>query len=511
MAYTFQQHVLCDWRPLLPSTDPAAGGTGGGCSIVGPAYTLCVRPQRPSRYSCLRLLMSLFSEAKAWELASFVSSSKEKLGVSSAGVGSDSRGRGGGGAGVGGEDPFVGATPPSAKRARNSLSRSSSLGSGGRGKTGPLDMRALSFVCCTLAGLPYQVQEEPLFVIDYVNRQMSLQGSQCLELLHTLLARKGVPTPPPDSDDIDEDHLGLHAARERQEGGHRVSGVADLTTPESNSENGNPRAPSRSATAPPAVGGGGSSSAAGMGAANAEEESMMHLRKTCSAAAAFSMLLRLKVYLKSAYGLTAARCQSYKPNDATKANEKQAQSPNPPPETFNPFTSAKKGAGKNVVDTSSIAAAATSAAEVLDSGSPVELSAFYMELRRLAQDDPEDYAGWEGLEEAVSDGQDGGGGGETDAGSGSDNNAPKKRGKKRALASSTGGARAKKRRASAGDALSTAKKRGGVAGRGKGVRTKGKKAKTARRRKSTGGLAAISDSSERDDDGDDEDGDEDWA
>ncbi|CAN0422641.1 unnamed protein product, partial [Ectocarpus sp. 12 AP-2014] len=120
MAYTFQQHVLCDWRPLLPSTDPAAGGTGGGCSIVGPAYTLCVRPQRPSRYSCLRLLMSLFSEAKAWELASFVSSSKEKLGVSSGGggdVGSGGRGR------VGGEDPFVGATPPSAKRARNSLNR----------------------------------------------------------------------------------------------------------------------------------------------------------------------------------------------------------------------------------------------------------------------------------------------------------------------------------------------------------------------------------------------------
>lgn len=44
----------------------------------------------------------------------------------------------------------------------------------------------------------------------------------------------------------------------------------------------------------------------------------MHLRRTCSAAAAFGMLLRLKVYLKSAYGLTAARCQSYKPNDATK-------------------------------------------------------------------------------------------------------------------------------------------------------------------------------------------------
>ena len=52
---SFQQHVLCDWRPLLPATDPAAGGVGG-CSIVGPAYTLCVRPQRQNRYSCLRLV-----------------------------------------------------------------------------------------------------------------------------------------------------------------------------------------------------------------------------------------------------------------------------------------------------------------------------------------------------------------------------------------------------------------------------------------------------------------------
>jgi len=38
--------------------------------------------------------------------------------------------------------------------------------------TGPLDLRVLSFVCCTLAGLPYQVQEEPLFILDYVNRQV---------------------------------------------------------------------------------------------------------------------------------------------------------------------------------------------------------------------------------------------------------------------------------------------------------------------------------------------------
>lgn len=34
---------------------------------------------------------------------------------------------------------------------------------------------------------------------------MSLHGSQCLELLHTLLTRNGVQTPPPDSEEIEED------------------------------------------------------------------------------------------------------------------------------------------------------------------------------------------------------------------------------------------------------------------------------------------------------------------
>ncbi len=66
---------------------------------------------------------------------------------------------------------------------------------------------------------------------------------------------------------------------------------------------------------------------------------------------------------------------------------------------------------------------------------PNQLSNFYLELRSLAQDDPEDYAGWEGLDEA-SDG-DGGDGGGPDTGSGSEangngsSNGAKKRGKKR--------------------------------------------------------------------------------
>ena len=62
-----------------------------------------------------RLLLSLFSEGKAWELSSFLSSSRDKVGV----VGSAARGESPSAGGVGG----VGATPPSAKRARNSLSR----------------------------------------------------------------------------------------------------------------------------------------------------------------------------------------------------------------------------------------------------------------------------------------------------------------------------------------------------------------------------------------------------
>eukprot|EP00752_Nemacystus_decipiens_P012313 g10918.t1 len=527
MAYTFQQHVLCDWRPLLPSTDPAAGGTGVGCSIVGPAYTLCVRPQRPSRYACLRLLLSLFSEGKAWELSSFLASSRDKVGVVGGAARGGSRGVGGVGA----------ATPPSAKRPRSSLSRSASLGwskqgdgggggggSGGgpgsrRRPTGPLDMRALSFVCCTLAGLPYQVQEEPLFVVDYVNRQMSLQGSQCLELLHTLLLRKGVTTPPPDGDDLDDIDLEVRAG---ERSGRRPS-------PPPTPRDGTGGAIERSATEPPgALASTLGWEVAGMELAKAEEESMAHLRKTCSAAAAFSMLLRLKVYLKSAYGLTAARCHSYKPNEGTKATERPAQTPNPPPETFHPFSSRKGAAGKSEVDPASLEAAAASAAETLATGSPQELASFYLDLRSLAQADPEDYAGWEGMEEAL-EGVDGGG--ETDTGgSGSDNNGDgsgtaRKRGKKRGpgeagFGSAGGGAGrggggrgTKKRRASAGDALSAGMaRRGGGGGRTKAAKGKGRKAKATKRRRKSTGSAPLSDSSGQDDAADDEyDDDEDWA
>ena len=55
-----------------------------------------------------RLLMSLFSEGKAWELGSLLASATEKVGVS--------------GAGAGGGD-FAMATASSTKRPRNSLSR----------------------------------------------------------------------------------------------------------------------------------------------------------------------------------------------------------------------------------------------------------------------------------------------------------------------------------------------------------------------------------------------------
>lgn len=74
----------------------------------------------------VRLLLSLFSEGKAWELASFLSSSKDKVGVVGGAArragGGETPSAGGGGGGVGG-GVSVGATPPSAKRARNSLSR----------------------------------------------------------------------------------------------------------------------------------------------------------------------------------------------------------------------------------------------------------------------------------------------------------------------------------------------------------------------------------------------------
>lgn len=62
-----------------------------------------------------------------------------------------------------------------------------------------------------------------------------------------------------------------------------------------------------------------------------EQNDLPRLRRLCSAALAFSMLLRLKRYLKSAYGLTSAKCQSYRPSETTKVGKWSSPSPPPPP------------------------------------------------------------------------------------------------------------------------------------------------------------------------------------
>ena len=65
-----------------------------------------------------------------------------------------------------------------------------------------------------------------------------------------------------------------------------------------------------------------------------------------------------------------------------------------------------------------------------------QLASFYLELRGLAHDDPEDYSAWEGVMEpdSAADGDGGGSGGEAGAGSvegGLQGTDEKKRGKKR--------------------------------------------------------------------------------
>ena len=64
----------------------------------------------------------------------------------------------------------------------------------------------------------------------------------------------------------------------------------------------------------------------------------------------------------------------------------------------------------------------------------VQLASFYLELRGLAHDDPEDYSAWEGVMEPDSAADGGGSGGETGAGlaeGGLPGMDEKKRGKKR--------------------------------------------------------------------------------
>ncbi|CAM9784024.1 unnamed protein product, partial [Chrysoparadoxa australica] len=234
-ALVFQKSVLGAPRPVA-MVDKA------NTSVFGSLYSVCMRPSRSLRYSCLRQFLGMFEEAKAGEIQRYLQQAKHRIGGACNGT--------------------------TEKRVR------------GTGRSQALDLEVLSYLTSTLAHLPYEVQEEPLFLIFHINRLLSLQGAHCAEKLKGMLRRRGVAIPAHDSDDDDEvdDKDDDSAAGNVTATKGKRSGISD--------------------------------------------EQEHDLMVQCSVAASFCLLLRLKHFLKQVHGLSDSRCQTYNPSDGSKATER---------------------------------------------------------------------------------------------------------------------------------------------------------------------------------------------
>ncbi len=244
-----------------------AGGNGGARAgakqcVFGPLYASCIRANRKHRYAFLRGLLSLF-EAKA------------SAGTSAVAGGGRSH-----------------APPPGGRRV--SFTPAGGLGSAAAGAAAASapttrDPAFLAFVARVLAALPFDVQEEPLFLIYHISRLVSLDGSALLSELRALFARAGWRT----GDGVGEGdgEAGADDQGAAGQGGGRDSDSEDSVGPQAAGATG-----AEGDEEGMEVNGGGGGH--GQGQARLTPALLAELKAKCALGMAFGALLHLKFYLK---------------------------------------------------------------------------------------------------------------------------------------------------------------------------------------------------------------------
>ena len=167
----------------------------------------------------------------------------------------------------------------------------------------------MEYLARTLVALPYDVQEEPLFVVHFVSRLAAYEGSALLANFRQALRAQGASLGADDDSDGDVDQDG-----------------------EDSDEDSKPLhlSPKKKGTGGPL---GDTSYAFGHGGGSRGPEQdggrlpLGNLKALAAQAMAMGMLLRVKHYLKVVYRLSDARCTEYAPTDSTKASEKPAHRP----------------------------------------------------------------------------------------------------------------------------------------------------------------------------------------
>jgi cohesin loading factor subunit SCC2 len=231
-------------------------------------YNPMLRANSKVRNSFLRLCVGLFDQQH-------VTNPDGKSGGSSAAGASDASGDSEAGFEV---DMLNGATngaslPPGRKGGKSKgKGKGKAKAQGGQSgvKSGD-NVPLLIYMTQVLSMLPYDVQEEPLYLIHLINRQVSLQGSALDVSLKRQFNKVGFK--PDEADDVDVD---------------ASEGVAE-----------------------------------GIGLQLPSAAVMEELRARCAGGFAIGLLLKLKHFLKQVYCLNDSKCSAYSPFTSTsKANEK---------------------------------------------------------------------------------------------------------------------------------------------------------------------------------------------
>lgn len=143
------------------------------------------------------------------------------------------------------------------------------------------DIGLLAFSSQILAHLPYTSLEDPLFIIHNIGAIVAFQGHLILDRLALVLQRVGLAS----HDDLDESNSSEDA----------LERAAKAKFPKNTKE---------------------------AGAIRRKEFDMESFIRLCRAGAGLTLLLRLKAYLRTLYGLSEARCLEYDPNLKERLSDK---------------------------------------------------------------------------------------------------------------------------------------------------------------------------------------------
>ena len=148
-------------------------------------------------------------------------------------------------------------------------------------KRADFDVALLGFTAEILAYLPYTTTSDPLIIIYHIRHLVGLQGEQVIDALAEVLCRVGLAS----EDKFDDRNAGEDALEQA------ARSKFPSKTPES-------------------------------AALSKEGMDMTKFVRLCQAAAALTLLLRLKRFLRQMYNLSEARCLEFDPNEKEKVAEK---------------------------------------------------------------------------------------------------------------------------------------------------------------------------------------------